>query len=171
MIVNCYVPWQHGFVMLRKPRRGWWYLPGGKVEDDELWRQAAMREFTEESGLSIKGATLRGVYRVHIEAGPDSTEKNRLIAQFVGFGAHGTLMTEHREGRLAVVTAEEFIALPMDDGDRLMVKHTMAAEQRQDQTVFFGRFSYNAEHEIQNYVIDPAGYPMHSDVTRGGDST
>lgn len=158
VIVNCYVPWLDGFVMICKPRRGWWYLPGGKVENDELWRQAAMREFTEESGLSLEDATLRGIYRVTIEGGPNSTEKNRLIAQFVGRGAKGTLAEEHREGTLAVVKPKEFVNLPMDEGDRLMVMHTLAAEQRGDDTILFGRFSYDANHTVQDYLIDPTGY-------------
>lgn len=160
VIVNCFVPWKNGFVMLRKPRRGWWYLPGGKVEDDELWRHAAMREFTEESGLQLEDAVLRGIYRVRVEAGSDTVEKNRLIAQFVGRGASGTLRESHREGTLAVATFEDFFHLPMDEGDRLMVLHTLKAEELGDPMVFFGKFSYDHAHQLKNWEIDPPNYPI-----------
>lgn len=128
------------------------------MEDDELWRHAAMREFTEESGLKLADATLRGVFRVRIDAGADSPEKNRLIAQFVGHGPTGQLLSEHREGKLAVVTADEMLSVPMDEGDRLMVRHTLAAEERQDPVVFYGRFSYDADHQVRDWAIDPEAY-------------
>ncbi|MFD1678179.1 NUDIX domain-containing protein [Alicyclobacillus fodiniaquatilis] len=164
IIVNCFVPWQEGVVMLQKPRHGWWYLPGGKVEDDELWRHAAMREFTEESGLELADATLSGIYRVRVAAGVDSPEKERLIAQFIGSGARGELHHEHREGKLAVVTTADILHLPMDEGDRLMVRHTLAAYQRKDKNVFFGRFSYTADQQMLDWEIEPHNY-LHSAQT------
>ncbi|SIT02578.1 NUDIX domain-containing protein [Alicyclobacillus vulcanalis] len=162
VIVNCYAPFDGGFVMLRKPRRGWWYLPGGKVEPGESWRLAAMREFAEETGLDLADAELRGVYEIHIAEGPESEEKRRIIAQFVGRGAAGTLHKSHREGTLAVVTKSELPGLPMDEGDRLMLLHAMAAEALGDDRVFFGSFSYDAEHRLLRYEMDPGGYPLES---------
>ncbi|WAH36597.1 NUDIX domain-containing protein [Alicyclobacillus dauci] len=172
IIVNCFVPWQDGFVMLQKPRRGWWYLPGGKVEDDELWRHGAMREFSEESGLTLSDATLRGIYRVSIAAGQESHAKERIIAQFVGHGASGTLLDEHREGKLSVIKAGEIGNLPMDEGDRLMVYHTLAAEMRGDGVVFFGRFSYDSDHQVESWTIDPGNYPIpfDSSLLTGGET-
>ncbi|WP_245630126.1 NUDIX domain-containing protein [Alicyclobacillus acidiphilus] len=156
IIVNCFVAWEDGFVMLQKPRRGWWYLPGGKVEDDELWRQAAIREFHEESGLTIQDAELRGVYRVHIDASEDSPAKERMIAQFVGRNPSGTLLAEHREGRLAVIRERELEQLPMDEGDRMMLKQTLAAEAKGISCVSFGRFRYDAEHRLLAWEMDSA---------------
>lgn len=159
-IVNCFVPWQGGFVMLQKPRRGWWYLPGGKVEDLELWRDAAIREFREETGLSLQDADLVGVYRVHMAGAEGIGPKERLIAQFIGRDPIGTLYEENREGKLAVMKPEDLLRLPMDEGDRLMVKHTVSIHHRRDSKVIFGRFEYDANHQVQTFEMDPDNYPL-----------
>lgn len=144
--------------MLQKPRRGWWYLPGGKVENDELWRDAAIREMEEETGLTLADARLAGVYRVRMAAGGDISPKERLIAQFIGSGAKGHLHDETREGKLAVVTAEQLLSLAMDEGDRTMVRHTVALHHRGDSNVIFGRFEYNSNHQVLHFTVDPRGY-------------
>ncbi len=158
LIVNCLIPYLHGFVMLQKPRRGWWVLPGGKVESGELWPMAAKREAEEETGLSINLVRLRGIYILDIYGEDNSLSLQRLIAQFVAEDINGKLLPETREGKLAVMRREDLDVLPMDEGDRSMVKHTLTAEEKRDATVFFGKFRYNVHHEVMDWQIE---------VTRG----
>jgi 8-oxo-dGTP diphosphatase len=52
-------------VLIRRgvePRAGYWCLPGGYVEADELAEAAAVREMKEETGLEIEVDDLLGVY-------------------------------------------------------------------------------------------------------------
>jgi len=41
------------FLMIFNPRRGGWEMPGGHIERDESVRDAAEREFMEETGLEL----------------------------------------------------------------------------------------------------------------------
>jgi 8-oxo-dGTP diphosphatase len=154
LIVNCLIPYHNGFVMLQKPRRGWWVLPGGKVESGELWHTAAKREAQEETGLLIGSVRLRGIYTLDIYGEDGTRSLQRLIAQFVAEDVRGLLLPEMREGKLAVKTPLDLDILPMDGGDRMMVKHTISAEERQSGTIFFGKFTYNSEHVVMDFQIE-----------------
>lgn len=158
IIVNCLIPWKSGFVMLQKPRRGWWVLPGGKVETGELWTEAAIREVEEETGLVIQSVHLRGIHTHTIYESDSVVEKRRVIAQFVADGVTGTLLSEVREGILSLMTEQDVERLPMDEGDRLMLLHTLKAERTKENQLFFGDFTYNTNHELQSHRITPAGY-------------
>lgn len=155
IIVNCFAPYGEGFVMLQKPRRGWWVLPGGKVDCDETWPEAAKREMLEEAGLTVDGLSLRGVYLLHIESSEAGDEPTRrLLAQFSAKRAHGTLLTESKEGIISVMTAEQLQGLPMDEGDRKMVQTTLNSVFADDSTVYFGKFHYDAEHQLLDWNIE-----------------
>lgn len=45
-----------------KPYRGWWDIPGGFLEDDELPAAGAVREVEEETGLRVETEDLFGFY-------------------------------------------------------------------------------------------------------------
>lgn len=46
-------------------RIGYYDIPGGKIEDNETEEQAVIREFQEESGLTIKNPISRGIMYVN----------------------------------------------------------------------------------------------------------
>lgn len=45
-----------------EPFRGFWALPGGRLEDDETLEECCIREAKEESGIDVEIVRLVGVY-------------------------------------------------------------------------------------------------------------
>ncbi|MCL6631340.1 MAG: NUDIX domain-containing protein [Alicyclobacillus herbarius] len=155
IIVNCCVYWQGGIVMIQKPRRGWWYLPGGKVDPGEIWIEAAAREVLEETGLAVQDLRLRGIHLVQIEPGPDVEGREQAIIQFSAARATGNLLTQSKEGHVAIVKPEEVAHQPMNEGDRRMVEAVLRADAQGLDTLFYGKFRYTAEHQLLDWRLLP----------------
>ena len=47
------------FLMVFNPKRHGWEMPGGKIEENEDTADAAVREYLEESGYSIKIVSIK----------------------------------------------------------------------------------------------------------------
>ena len=61
-------------LLLFKPSRQKWFLPGGKAEFGENVIQTGCREFFEETGLELKNAELAAVTTVVVEEDEGSRE-------------------------------------------------------------------------------------------------
>ncbi|GGJ05787.1 hypothetical protein GCM10010885_13680 [Alicyclobacillus cellulosilyticus] len=147
IIVNCLVRWRGGIVMLHKPRRGLWFLPGGKVEPGESWPDAVRREVWEETGLRLGRVTLCGVHVLVTAPGPGREAVYRTLAQFAGEAAGGELLAVSKEGEVKVIREEQIARLPMDEGDRIMLEHTLRAAASGG-VVWFGRFEYGWDEQL-----------------------
>lgn len=156
IVVNCLLPYRDGVVMLQKPARGWWALPGGKVEPDERWPDAVRREVLEETGLNVSDMRLCGVHLIRIAAGEDTAEKRLTLAQFAARRVSGDLLPASREGMLQVVSPEAVMHLPMDEGDRQMIRYTLWASTQADAEVAFGKFEYTADRTLIHWEMTPA---------------
>ena len=56
LVVGCIATWQNKILLCRRaiePRRGFWTLPAGFMENGESTAQSAIRETLEESGASV----------------------------------------------------------------------------------------------------------------------
>ena len=69
-----------------------WTAPGGGVEGDETFAEAAVREVREETGIDCRATDLASVWRnVAASAGSDDREVHYLAAVFDGRYEGGTL--------------------------------------------------------------------------------
>ncbi|MCL1904945.1 MAG: NUDIX domain-containing protein [Methanomassiliicoccaceae archaeon] len=54
------------FLMVYNPKRNGWEMPGGHVETDENIKEAAEREYLEESGYEIRIISVREIDVCHV---------------------------------------------------------------------------------------------------------
>jgi len=54
------------FLMVYNPRRKGWEMPGGRMEEGESAKDAAAREYLEESGYRINIVAIRGANGCHV---------------------------------------------------------------------------------------------------------
>jgi 8-oxo-dGTP diphosphatase len=153
IIVNTCLHWGTGIVMIQKPRKGWWYLPGGKVDTGETWLQAAIREVWEETGLVADGMALAGIHLVREQLGDGKFKDLRTIVQFTASEVRGELSPHSKEGILKVIDPVQLDSLPMNDGDRWMVKYTLGIFDEVSREPYFGKFTYNDSEELLDWEI------------------
>jgi len=139
-------------VMLQKPRRGWWVLPGGKVDVTETWPDAAVREMKEETGLKVGGLELLGVHRLRIQE-VDGQMKERMIAQFSAQEVAGDLLSHCKEGILDRVDLGDWNKRPMDPGDKIMIQHSLERVHHKGSGVYYGMFTYSADHQLLDWSM------------------
>lgn len=142
--------------MLKKPRRGWWVCPGGKVDADELWPDAVIREVQEETGLIALRVRLAGIYSMTVASEHATRPTKRLLGQFYAEHVEGQLLSASKEGVLAIQSATDLKTLPMDEGDRRMILNTMELQLHlSDTPLFFGHFHYDTQHRLLDMEISP----------------
>lgn len=146
IIVNTCVRQPEGIVMIRKPRRGWWYLPGGKVDATETWLEAAFREVSEETGLTTSSLALRGIHLISTRLADNSYRDDRVIVQFMASGYSGQRVLASKEGPVDCISLEALAGLPMNEGDRLMLLQTLKMNALSP--VVFGKFIYDEDENL-----------------------
>lgn len=65
MVVGCIPEWEDKILLCRRaiePRKGWWTLPAGFMENNETLHQAAARETLEEANARVEIGNLYTVY-------------------------------------------------------------------------------------------------------------
>lgn len=129
-------------LLMKKPRRGWYVAPGGKMESGESVYEAAIREFREETDAEPLDVHLKGVYTMMIQEGGETVDEWMLFT-FRAKRLHGTPFEETREGVLEWHPVESLHTLPMAEGDRTNL--LFAASQ---EGVQYGTFYYTPEFEL-----------------------
>lgn len=98
-IANLLVIQEGKVLLLKKPRRGWYVAPGGKMEAGESIYESAVREFTEETNAVPVGTHLKGIYTMMIEENGQIVDEWMLFT-FAANGLMGTPFVETTEGVL-----------------------------------------------------------------------
>ncbi|WJY27723.1 MULTISPECIES: NUDIX domain-containing protein [Sporosarcina] len=138
-IVNLLVEKDGQVLLLKKPRRGWYVAPGGKMDAGESIVETAIREFTEETGATPVDPHLKGIYTMVIRRG-DETVDEWMLYTFTGHDLIGTPMEDTVEGKLEWHPKEALRTLPMAEGDRTNLLFAVSEPGMQ-----YGTFTYTED--------------------------
>ncbi len=138
-------------LLLFKPSRKKWFLPGGKAEFSENVIQTGCREFFEETGLQLQNAELGAVTTIVVEE--ESTQTEWMLYTIKGTDAIGELNKENREGTLSWHDISEIDKLPMFEGDRFIIKHLINSNEPIVSTQFYTP-SYDLIKIISSYNVE-----------------
>lgn len=146
-IANLLVRKNDQVLLLKKPRRGWYVAPGGKMEAGESIYEAAIREFTEETNAKPLDTRVKGIYTMMIEDKGEIVDEWMLFT-FIADDLIGTPFVETPEGILEWHPVESLATLPMAEGDRTNL--LFAVNQPGIQ---YGTFHYTQEFELLKETI------------------
>ncbi|WP_147804342.1 NUDIX hydrolase [Alkalicoccus halolimnae] len=147
-IANCIIQYEGRILLLKKPRRGWWYLPGGKIIHEELLPDAIKREVYEETGLTVKSPVLRGIL-THLVLDEDTYIEKRTMFIFQADSFTGTVNEKSAEGELAWVRVEDLSEMAMDEADRTVIKAVLEKKE-----LLYGTFIYDHRRELQSHKME-----------------
>lgn len=148
-ITNCILINNNKVLLLKKPSRGWYAIPGGKMEQGETIKEAAVREFKEETALNVRTPALAGVFTFSI-FDKEIAVQEWMMFTFISHAYDGKLAEYCHEGELEWVPIEEISKLPMAAGDLKIFEHILASK-----AMLYGSFSYTTEYELLNVRLDP----------------
>ena len=143
-IVNLLVVKDERVLLLKKPRRGWYVAPGGKMDPGESIYETAVREFTEETGAMPIEPHLKGVYTMVIT---DETGEHVLdewmLHTFIAYNLSGEPFETTIEGVLEWHPIDSLQTLPMAEGDRTNLCFAVSSPGIQ-----YGTFHYTKDFKL-----------------------
>jgi 8-oxo-dGTP diphosphatase len=152
-IANLLVVKDDQVLLLKKPRRGWYVAPGGKMDPGESIYEAAVREFTEETGTQPVNSCLKGVYTMMImdETG-ERIVNEWMLYTFLARDLIGSPFETTAEGELEWHPIESLQTLPMAEGDRTNLLFAVSQPGIQYGTFFYTEQFKLLKEKIQNSV-------------------
>lgn len=149
-VTNCILIDNEHILMIKKPRRGWYAIPGGKMEQGESIKEAVMREFQEETALHLNQPELAGVFTFDIYDQQD-VKQEWMMFTFKCEDYEGKLAEFCKEGELEWVPFNKIATLPMAEGDRSIFHHVLTTKE-----LLYGAFSYTEDYELIDFRLDPS---------------
>jgi len=150
-VTNCILIDNDHILLLKKPSRGWYAIPGGKMERGETIKESVMREYREETALHIESPQLAGVFTFNIFK-EEQPVQEWMMFTFVSYHYHGLLTDFCEEGELEWVRMDDIENYPMAAGDQKIFEHI-----RSSSSILYGAFSYTEDYDLLDYRFDLGG--------------
>ncbi len=144
-VTNCILIDDDHVLLIKKPRRGWYALPGGKMEEGETIKESVIRELKEETMLDIRSPKLSGVFTFSIFS-EEKLVQEWMMFTFITRAYRGTLNPNSDEGTLEWIPIRDIPKLPMAAGDIKIFEHILTAED-----ILYGAFSYTEDYDLLDF--------------------
>ncbi|QKG83216.1 8-oxo-dGTP diphosphatase [Kroppenstedtia pulmonis] len=141
-VANCILTNQNRVLLLKKPRRGWWVAPGGKVESSETVLEAVSREYREETGLVLENPVLSGIFTMCVKRN-DVLEKEWMMFTFRAEQFQGEQLERSEEGELCWQPIQSIPQLPTSDMDREIFRQLFSGK-----SLLIGKLVYTPEEKL-----------------------
>lgn len=149
-VTNCVLIRDNQVLMLKKPRRGWWVAPGGKMEPGESVRDSCIREYREETGIYLKSPQLKGIFTFIMKEN-DQVLSEWMMFTFFGTDSDGMQVDESDEGKLEWQPLDQLKNLPMAAGDYHIIDYMIHGNG-----IIYGTFTYTKDFQLISYRLDPS---------------
>jgi 8-oxo-dGTP diphosphatase len=149
-VTNCVLIRDNQVLMLKKPRRGWWVAPGGKMEPGESVRDSCIREYREETGIYLKNPQLKGIFTFIMKEN-DQVLSEWMMFTFVANESDGMRFDESDEGKLEWQQLDQLKNLPMAAGDYHIIDYMVHGNG-----IIYGTFTYTKDFQLISYRLDPS---------------
>ena len=107
---------QNGAVLLqRRSDNGFWGLPGGLLELEETYEQAALREVREETGLAVRLTAFLGMFHNYEMVWSSGDRAHTIGAYYTAEIVSGVPQTDEESLELRFFTREELPPLFAED--------------------------------------------------------
>lgn len=149
-VTNCVLIRDNQVLLLKKPRRGWWVAPGGKMEPGESVRDSCIREYREETGIYLKNPQLKGIFTFIIKEN-DQVLSEWMMFTFFATDSDGMRLDESDEGKLEWQQLDQLKNLPMAAGDYHIIDYMIHGNG-----IIYGTFTYTKDFQLISYRLDPS---------------
>ena len=102
-------------LLQRRSDNGKWGLPGGILELNETYREGAVREMTEETGLEVKLGGFLGIFHNHDMIWPNGDRAHVIGAYYIASIVSGEPRTDEESLELRFFAENELPELFAED--------------------------------------------------------
>ncbi|MBU5593988.1 8-oxo-dGTP diphosphatase [Amphibacillus sp. MSJ-3] len=147
-VTNCLIINGDEVLLLKKPRYGWYAMPGGKMEPGESIYESVLREVKEETGLMIDTPQLYSVATM-TKASAQSPKDEWMMFTFKTEQFSGDLVTETPEGELEWIPLVKLDQIPTAPSDRLIHQYILQHDKH-----LYGSFDLDEQDQLISYRLN-----------------
>lgn len=147
-VTNCLIINDQEVLLLKKPRYGWYAMPGGKMEAGESIHESVLREVEEETGLMIDNPQLYSVATM-TKASAQSPKDEWLMFTFKTDKFSGELVSETPEGELEWIPISQIGQIPTAPCDRLIHQYILKNNRH-----LYGSFALDENDQLISYRLN-----------------